>query len=140
MSRSKPPVDSFGPELMEALLKGALNSYWVELPYSVAVKLRQRLYQLRLAMMEHRHEKYTLVSRVQVSIEIKSTGQRIGGRVQALGEEPCLVEIGPSDTRFVEALKLAGVEPRGLDDPIPDPEPDTRTQPGLDAFFEDLKS
>ena len=130
---------SFSPELLEALLHGALKTFWVELPYTQAVKLRQRLYKLRTAMRLDNHEKYPLVSRVQVSIQIKATGQRIGGRVQAPAPEPCLVEIGPADTQFITALARAGIEPRHMDEPL-EVTPVSEPPDALRAFFEDLKS
>src|SRR5678816_2029259 len=62
-------VESFGPELLAALLSAATGELRpIRLPYNKAVRFRQRLYQLRHAMRKSNHEKYHLVCRVRITI------------------------------------------------------------------------
>lgn len=117
--RSKLPIESFGPELMAALIHGSLKEFRFPLPFNDAVKFRRRIHQLRSRMREEKHEKATLVERARVSILLgKEAGfpdpeyQRIsnGGRVPRDRSAPALIVIKPYDVEFNAALKAAGVD------------------------------
>lgn len=118
--RSKLPIESFGPELMAALIHGSTKEFRFPLPFNDAVKFRRRVHQLRSRMREEKHEKAMLVERARVSILLgKDAGfetdpeyQRIsnGGRVPRDRQAPALIVIKPYDVEFNAALKAAGVD------------------------------
>lgn len=114
MTRSRSsPVESFGPELLATLIKGAIETVEVPLPYRKAVRLRQRLYQLRSAMVAEKHPKADDVKRVHIKI---AWGPEVllvenARRVQRPKDNnsPCVVIVAPKDSEFFEALSRAGV-------------------------------
>lgn len=114
MTRSRSPlVESFGPELLAALLKASTGRYVVKLPFNHAVRFRQRLYSLRNAMRIAKHEKYSLVSRVRITIawDKEAATRKAGDHTVPIDQsEPCEVELMPNDTEFSNALAEAGVQ------------------------------
>src|SRR5687768_4773528 len=66
--RSKLPIESFGPELMTALLAGSKGEVRLPMPYRTAVNFRRRIHQLRARMREENHPQRGLVERAQVRI------------------------------------------------------------------------
>lgn len=141
--RPRPPAASFGPSLMAALLKGALEGYAVRLPFRRAVALRQRIYKLRAAMRDEGHSQYDLASRVTISILLPD-GAPYSNVAPQDRSSLCTVRIEPADSNFDAALKAAGVDPSLRS---PEPEGDTtQLQPSvpsqeeaLEDFFSDLK-
>jgi len=113
MTRTRTPlVESFGPELLAALLKASTGRYTVHLPFNHAVRFRQRLYSLRNALRLAKHEKYSLVSRVRITLtwNPESPTRKAGDHTVPLNtSEPCEVELMPNDTEFSSALADAGV-------------------------------
>lgn len=117
--RSKLPIESFGPELMAALLAGSTKEFRFQLPYRNAVQFRRRIHQLRVRMREEKHPQSKLVERARVSIlwgkeagfEEPSTRRTSNSNpVPADLNTPALVLIKPYDSEFSEALKRAGVQ------------------------------
>lgn len=118
MKRSKIPIESFGPELMAALLAGSLREVRFPLPYRFAVQFRRRIHQLRARMREERHEKSKQVERAQVSVlwgkEAGLTEPLLrrtvsGNKVPEDLNCPAVVRIKPYDSEFAKALEAAGV-------------------------------
>lgn len=125
-SKTPRPVESFGPEILAALLKGATDGISVSMPYRTAVRFRLRIHQLREAMRKSAHEKYELCSRVRVSVKWPEETEvtRLGRHfVPSDRSTPCLVLLQPNDTEFAEALRGAGIDPlHGLElDNTPQP-------------------
>lgn len=107
-------VESFGPELMAALLQGAAGKFEVSMPYRKAIKLRQRIYQLRLAMKQANHDKHKLVARTRVTIEwpedTKVTRTQQGVSYPNDRGVMCRVLVQPADSEFKELFEQAGVD------------------------------
>lgn len=106
--KSKLPVESFGPELLQALMAGALGEVKLKMPYGRAARFRQRIYQLRHAMRQAGHEKYELCSRVRISI-VWSDGSGIDTHARPDRGREALVVLSPHDSEFSSALLDAGL-------------------------------
>jgi len=108
------PVEAFGPKLMALLMKGALEKVELPMSWNRAVRLRQRIYQLRTAMksMTPPHDKYSLVARVRITIEqdlsvpMKRSGNNL---VPVDGKSPARLVLRPNDSEFDDVLDTAGV-------------------------------
>lgn len=132
--RSKVPIESFGPELMAALIAGSTKEFRFDLSYSNAVKFRRRIHQLRARMREESHPQAKLVERARVSILwgaeagfpeplLRKTDN--SNRVPVDLNTRTAVIIKPYDVEFSAALKLAGLQVDtsvGTDLEIPDAE------------------
>lgn len=119
--KSKTPIESFGPELMALLLKGALGEVRVKMTYKRAVLLRRRIYQLRHAMREANDPNYTLAARAKLSI---LWGEKAGlapsqspdihnsKNVPRPADTSCdaIFVVAPHDSEFTKALQDAGVK------------------------------
>lgn len=122
--------ESFGPELLAALIEGSRRPLELELPsYSIAVSLRMRLHQLRTAMDRTKHPMAALVQKAKISLlygaaagypivpeERRSNGIRFPTDVTV----PCKLIISPRDSEFSSALAKAGVIV-GADKTLEDP-------------------
>lgn len=114
MARSPTPVESFGPELLAALIAGSKSKFEIALPYSTAVKFRQRIYQLRFAMRMANHPQSSMVSRTRIQItwpegtETKSNIKKVHWPKDP--ETPCKLIISPYDSEFADALGKAGIK------------------------------
>lgn len=117
--RTKVPIESFGPELMAALLHGSTKEFRFPLPFRDAVKFRRRIHMLRTRMREEDHPQRQLVERARVSIvwgkeagqpepELRRTDN--SNRVPVDLDTPCVVVIKPYDVEFQAALTAAGVD------------------------------
>lgn len=125
MARAPTPVESFGPELLAALIAGAKEKFEIELPYSSAVKFRQRIYQMRFAMRMANHDQATMVSRTRIQIvwpqgtEVKTNTKKVSWPKDP--ETPCKLIISPYDSEFAVALGKAGIKALELQgDPLTD--------------------
>ena len=149
MTRDRNPlVESFGPELLAALLSAATGSLPpVRLPWNKAIRFRQRLYSLRSAMRKAKHDKYHLVCRVKITIswpqDIPSerTGEH---RVPADKHTICDVTLSPNDSEFSTALKNAGLDTSlGIETTELLPPPSPKEKPSemdiLEALLNDIK-
>lgn len=137
MTKRTPSIESFGPELMAALLKGARERYTITLPYRSAIKFRQRIYLLRQAMREANHEMYSAVSRTRITItwpEATPTQRNKWGFAWPLDRATlCIVTVEPQDSEFASALAQAGVETKELEsDPLATVSPEV--PPGLSDY------
>ena len=106
--RTPPSVASFGTELMQLLIDGAVSKKEVKLGLDdnkpkQAIKLRHRLHILRSAMRREKHPNEALVERAAVRIDDK-TGDLI---------------VEPQDSDFAEAIKRSGTSTPKLEhDPL----------------------
>lgn len=125
--RTKLPIESFGPELMQALLAGSTKEFRFELRYGDCVKFRRRIHQLRTRMREERHEHAALVERARVMILWGKQAREANGGV-GFDEDPklktnsnnykspsdpntpALIVIKPYDSEFAAALSKAGLK------------------------------
>jgi len=128
MSRQKPPIQSFGNELLTALTEGGRRKIELSLSYRDAVSLRARLYKLRNLMVSDKHPLAEIVAKARIQI---LWGPRIGlppvdelvssknvSRPRDPGTE-CRLIISPHDSEFAEALRKAGVQVPDLhNDPL----------------------
>src|SRR5215467_3979198 len=120
MTRPKhAPVESFGPELMASLLKAATGSFTLQMPWRRAIRLRQRLYRLRTSMLQVKHPKYTLVSRVTIVIDPPMPLDK---------NTLCTVTFRPNDSEFASDLTNAGVTLSPEPEHEPEEEKPTPTQ------------
>lgn len=125
--RPSSPIDSFGPEILATLLKGAREEIRIPTTYRRGVALRQRLYQLRTAMQKQNHELRSVVARVKVILE---WGKRAGlPEVEEVfnskkvarprdSEVPAILIVRPHDSEFTKALTDAGVQVNEAEDPL----------------------
>lgn len=107
------PVESFGPEILAALIKGATEPVRMTLSYKVGTRLRMRIHQLREAMRKSGHEKYNLVARVVVTVRWPSdTPTEKQGRynVPIDRNTKCEVKLQANDLEFADELRAAGVD------------------------------
>lgn len=123
------PIASFGPQLFAALIQGAKAEVRVPLPYKLAVRLVQRLHQLRTVMRKTNHEHYLVASQASISLEIPpSVDCRVTSKKVRIPRDPNVgvaVVISPADSLFSVALDKAGVAPPTLDEVKVEPETTT---------------
>lgn len=98
--KSKYPIESFGPELMEVLLKaGKGETVTLEFPARKdARRFQMRLHQLRGRMRALDHPDWKIVCRARTSLKW------VGG-----ADEPATLTISPYDSEFGDVLKKAGI-------------------------------
>lgn len=111
--RPPKPVESFGPELFQALVEGSKREVKFNLPYDKAIRFRLRVNQLREAMRKSNHSQYTAVSQARITIkwpEDTPTKKYPGGSIWPVNRQVmCEVYIKPNDSEFRDVLKSAGV-------------------------------
>jgi len=118
-----PSVESFGPELMTALLEGSKARFVIPgLSYRNCVKFRQRIYQLRKAMIDAKHEAVTSVARTRIQIvwpqDTPTHKSRKGLKWPTDRSTICDLIISPHDSEFADALKRAGIKSPDLIDDV----------------------
>lgn len=125
--RSKAPIESFGPELMATLLKGARERTEVPMPYRKGVALRRRLNSLRARMREENHPAYSLAMRAMIQLHwgkdagldpvpehTNSQGVRFPDDIDV----PAKLIISPRDSEFTTDLQRAGIQADLKEDPL----------------------
>lgn len=128
VAKRRASIESFGPELLAALVKGSREPVTVKVPYRTAIALTQRLNKLRYIMQHKGHSLYSIVARVKITT---AWGERAGlppaDEVRSRKnvarpvdpEAPSVLTLSPHDSEFTDALRAAGVAPVELrDDPI----------------------
>ena len=123
--RSKPkaprPVESFGPEILAALLRGATEMVQLPISYKLSIRLRLRIHQLREAMRKAAHPQYHLVARVRVTIQWPPDTKTVKQGRHNIPEDrntKCLVTLQPNDAEFADLHREAGVDPQLGSEPI----------------------
>lgn len=112
---SKAPIESFGSELLNTLIKGAQSEVRVDCNYATAARLRLRLHQLRSRMRELDHQLYPIVAKAKVSItwDEKAVSTRVGERGLRYPKDRdsrVTLIIAPHDDDFAKLLTKAGVD------------------------------
>lgn len=137
-------VSSFGPEIMQALLRGAKERFEVPLTYRMAVQFSQRINRLRRAMREEAHPQYGLVAKTKITIvwgkragypevEEKASSQNV--KTPRDIDSPAKLIIQPHDKEFSAALIAAGIRVDDLRiDPLDEIARPTTTPDFLDQF------
>lgn len=101
--QSRSPVSSFGPELMEVLLRGAREEVRIPCPNArFMMNLQMRIQMLRGAMAREKHPQYTLATRARTS---RSWDKTRGP------DADCVLIVRPNDSQFAAVLKAAGIVP-----------------------------
>lgn len=118
--RTKLPIESFGPELMAALIAGSTKEFRFELRFGDCVKFRRRIHQLRTRMREERHPQAAIVERARVQIlwgtaagfEKEPELKRNSNNYKSPSDPntPALILIRPYDSEFSAALERAGLK------------------------------
>jgi hypothetical protein len=132
MTRAKntrQPVSSFGPQLLAALLKGAVEKVEIPCPDQRTMQwLQLRIQTLRGAMEREGHPQYALVTRARTA---RSWNQKKGLDVD------CKLIIQPHDSQFSDILTKAGIAATDHDrDLLDDVDGDAPTAP-LDFSLDD---
>jgi hypothetical protein len=137
-------IESYGPELLQALLKGSRTTVKLTTTYRRGVVFRRRLNELRSVMREQKHPLAPVVARAKVELEY---GRRAGRahvperqssrnvRYPVDPNVPAVITIKPHDSEFRDQLIAAGV-PSG--DLTSDPLEEIGTEPGLEEILEDF--
>jgi hypothetical protein len=149
--KTRYPIESFGPELMEALLKGGRERLIItfaggnSVGFKKAVRFQQRINMLRSRMREENHQQHPLAMRVKVS-------RAWGDKAVALGAPDiwkddvdgrdfgCLVVLQPQDQEFAEELSHARSMPVEIDDAPASKEPssDLHATASVDDLLSEL--
>lgn len=138
--RIKDPVDSFGPEIFNALKEGSYRRVEMQLTYRDAVRLRTRIHRLRAKMGEQGHQLYGMVMKAELCIEVppdtptKTSYRNIKTPVDP--NSPVTLVIRPRDSDFKDAILKAGVK---VDTIIEDVSEPTTTPTDLETLLKDLK-
>lgn len=109
LPKTKFPIESFGPELME-VLKRAGRGEEITIPFptrSLAKRFQMRLHMLRQRMREESHPEWKIVMRARTSLradDLSPVGKN----------KPATVTIYPHDAEFSEALTKAEVKAPSL--------------------------
>lgn len=115
-SKAKAPIESFGPELMAILQRGARERLVVELPSSAAAhSLRRRIHTLRARLRDADDDRYLVASKVRLSI--------LYGALAVPFANPAMkykLIAQPHDAQFRAAIEAAGVN---IDDSLVDVAP-----------------
>ena len=118
-SPTRYPIESFGPELLQLLIKGGSEVVWIgPLPWYRCFALQARLNTLRSKMRKSQHPAYPVAARAKVSI--------LWGKRAGLGDEPelktsriakpldrewpCKIRVQPQDFDFRADIEAAGVK------------------------------
>lgn len=117
------PIESFGPEILAALIKGSKEPVVIRFPtYRQAYSFTMRLSQLKAQMLLQKHALGSVVQRAKPSLD---WGQHLDPPVATkYGHHktaspinhatPTTCTISPRDSEFEEALKAAGITPAEL--------------------------
>lgn len=117
--RAPKPIESFGPEILQALIEGSKREINITLPYRKAVYFRSRVNALRYEMRAQKHHLYPVVSQATVRIvwdkDVTEKKSPTNVRFPANKDTSVKLIISPADAEFSEALKAAGIEVKPLD-------------------------
>lgn len=102
---SRYPLASFGPELMEILLKGARERVEIPCPdHRTMAFLQMRIQMMRGAMARENHPQYSIAARARTArtwdFESKDKNKK------------CVLVIQPNDYQFRDILAGAGIVPQ----------------------------
>lgn len=136
------PIESFGSNLLDTLIKGSREEVKVIGPYRKAVKFRQRLYQLRAVMRDTKHPLYRNVASAYISITWESTVEEVVSSKNVKHprdiEAEVTVTIQPQDSQFRDMLLKAGMKEADLQSDPLDPNATTEDGPPEGQQVSDL--
>lgn len=139
---SRYPLASFGPELMEILLKGARERVEIPCPdHRTMAFLQMRIQMMRGAMARESHPQYALAARARTSRTWDFEGNN--------RDKKCVLVIQPNDFQFRDILAGVGIIPQKhtedllTDAPAPptpvDPTVEPSSEPQTDNPYERFK-
>jgi hypothetical protein len=140
---SRYPLASFGPELMEVLLKGARERVEIPFPdHRTMAFFQMRIQMLRGAMARESHPQYSLAARARTA--------RTWDFASKDKNKNCVLVIQPNDFQFRDILAGIGITPSShtqdlLSDETrppptpPDPTVEPSTEPLSDNPYERFK-
>lgn len=135
------PVESFGPELLAALLKGATTGVTVPMTWRQAIRFRQRVHQMRESMRKTSHPKYELCTRVRIGIELPTGCVTVkSGRHLVPTDKGVEVKLvlSPNDSEFGPLLAAVGIDPLGKVETEPLVRTEAQNLDTLEAMFGDI--
>lgn len=113
------PIESFGPEVFQALIEGSKKEIRLPLSWRKACYWRHRANALRAEMRRQNHPQYKVMSGATLRIEIppgtdiKKSSRNVS--CPKSPEAPVFLVISPADAEFGEALRKVGVEIKPLE-------------------------
>lgn len=150
-ARTPTPIESFGPELFNALIQGSKQRFEISsIPYRDAVKFRHRCHQLRHRMRLDQHPLATVAAKTRISIEwdtneVETLYNRRRVPYPKSPDSKVSLIIEPHDSEFRNALKAAGldvdhrIDPEaGMEAPAIDTSNKEGPPPSLDKLLGDL--
>jgi hypothetical protein len=142
--RTKYPIESFGPEIMAALLRGSRERVDIPLEtYRKGAGLQRRIHHLRKLMRDQNHPQANIVSRTRTSL---LWGRRAGyedveEKINSNGVHyptdrscPVILRLAPFDSEFTDALTKAGISLPEIGEPPTAPP----AQEEVDDYLEDI--
>ena len=117
-------ISSFGPELLNALVKGSHEKVEFSVPtYKAAFSFRTRAYALRKAMISQKHPLGSVVALTRITLKWDPKAPVILNSKNVPRPEdtsiPTTVTLQPNDSEFHDILVAAGVEMKDLSwDPL----------------------
>lgn len=138
----KNPLTAYGPEVLNALIRGGRKELPIPMPsYTRAKEFQNRCHSLRTALRVQEHKLSPLAERAKVSLYFGSMARdwyaarnltptvvypdtEIAGKISKYPRDrrvPALIVIAPRDSQFTDILKSAGISADELkDDPLLD--------------------
>lgn len=116
ISKHVKPLESYAPELLDLLLRGAQSPVEVKLSYKECVNTRLRLAQLRVTMRKLDHPMTKLAERAQVKIIIPAdtpSGIRLDHRRNKYPRDKndiCILQVSPVDHKIAGLLRAQGID------------------------------
>lgn len=112
--RNKAPIESFGPELFNALIEGSKRTIDIPTIYRQAVVFRIRAHQLRHRMREDNHPLYSVAARTRITITWDANTETVINKKKIKFPKdpntPVVLTIAPHDSQFAAALSAAGID------------------------------
>jgi hypothetical protein len=128
--KSRYPIESFGPEIMAALLKASREKVTIAFQsYRDAVRFQQRIHILRSQMRDLHHPMYPIAARVHTSVlfgrraglaEVETYRNTKGMHYPRDRNIPAVIILKPRDSEFTAALNAAGVQVTPLANLLPE--------------------
>lgn len=121
------PLESFGPEIMAALLRGGREELKLATTYRLGSVFRRRVHQLRARLREINHPEYPIAARTKVQLmwgkraglpPVDETRNRNGVTRPIDPDAPALLILSPRDSEFTDILSQAGVHTDLTADPL----------------------
>ena len=111
MTSRSPPIESFGPELLAALIRGSREEVVVRFAtWKKAKAFQIRAMHLRRVMKDEKHPLYPIVARARISLDwVNPNGLRVPGHKCPPTNPPTTATIRPHDDQYSTELREAGI-------------------------------